>query len=172
MAEPELIGGPEKREIVVVEYATSWPERFKEHRARIAQALGPAALRIEHIGSTAVQGLVAKPIIDIQLSVVDVEDEATYIPPLEEAGYNLRVREPGHRMLRVFDEAHVHLCSGGSDWERRHILFRDWLRRDEGDRELYARVKRELAGRDWETMNDYADAKARVIAEIMSRAEQ
>jgi GrpB-like predicted nucleotidyltransferase (UPF0157 family) len=172
LGEGELIGGPEKRSIVVVDYDPSWPGRFEAHRATIARALGRVARRIEHVGSTAVPGLAAKPIIDIQLSVDDVEDERTYVPPLEHAGYSLRVREPGHRMLRVFDEIHVHVCSAGGDWERRHLLFRDRLRRDGSDRELYARAKQELARRDWETMNHYADAKADVIATIMDRAEQ
>lgn len=172
MDDPELIGGPEKRSLVVVDYDASWPELFEEHRAKIAEALGPAAIRIEHVGSTAVPGLAAKPIIDIQLSVEDVQDEASYVPALEAAGYRLRVREAGHRMLRVFDEIHIHVCSEGSEWERRHLLFRDWLRRDDGDRERYASAKRELARRDWETMNDYADAKSIAIAEIMDRAER
>lgn len=172
MNNPELIGGPEKREIVVVDYDPSWPDRFEEHRARIAQALGAAALRIEHVGSTAVPGLATKPIVDIQVSVPDVEDDARYVPVLEAAGYELRVREHGHRMLRRGAEVHVHVCTAGSDWERRHVLFRDWLRTDVTDRERYATAKRELASRDWKTMNHYADAKSAIIGEIMERAER
>ena len=170
MTEPELIGGPEKREIVVVDYDPSWPNHFEVHRGRIAAALGPAALRIEHIGSTAVPGLAAKPIIDVQLSVTDVENEASYVPALERAGYNLRVRQAGHRMLRIADEVHLHVCSAGTDWERRHILLREWLRIHGSDRELYAKTKRELTRSDWETMNHYAAAKSAVIAEIVRRA--
>jgi GrpB-like predicted nucleotidyltransferase (UPF0157 family) len=168
----ELIGGPEKRSIVLVDYDPSWPRRFDEHRARIGAALGSHAIRIEHVGSTAIPGLRAKPIIDIQLSVEDVEDEARYVPALKAVGYSLRVREPGHRMLRIADVAHVHVCSAGSAWEQRHVLFRDWLRRDSADRDRYGEAKRDLAGRDWETMNHYADAKSDVIAEIMIRAER
>jgi GrpB-like predicted nucleotidyltransferase (UPF0157 family) len=168
----ELIGGPEKRSIVLVDYDPSWAKLFDEHRARILAALGSRAIRVEHVGSTAIPGLAAKPIIDIQLSVEDVEDEAGYVPALEAVGYGLRVREPGHRMLRIVDVAHVHVCSTGSAWERKHLLFRDWLRREGADRDRYGEAKRELAGRDWETMNHYADAKSDVIAQIMNRAER
>lgn len=82
----EFIGGPEKRPVVLVEYCSEWPARFARERNRIAAALGPAAVRIDHIGSTAVAGLAAKPIVDIDLSVIDVEAEASYLPALERAG--------------------------------------------------------------------------------------
>src|SRR6188472_1450231 len=97
--EAELIGGRERRPIVLVPYDPSWAARFERERRRIAAALGPCALRLDHIGSTAVVGLVAKPIVDIDISVADVEDEEAYVPALERAGYRLRVREPRHRML-------------------------------------------------------------------------
>ncbi|HEY5195602.1 MAG TPA: GrpB family protein [Solirubrobacteraceae bacterium] len=151
----------------------SWRPVFARERARIADALGRRALRIDHIGSTAVEGLPAKPIIDIDLSVADPGDEAGYVPALEFAGYVLRVREPGHRMLgtRTLD-VHVHICSRGGDWERRHLLFRDWLRCDADDRARYASAKRALAERNWPDMNAYAAAKTGVIREITGRAEQ
>ncbi len=145
---------------------------FDEHRRRIAHALGPAARRVDHIGSTAVVGLSAKPIIDVQLSVPDVEDERAYVELLVAAGYRLRVREPGHRLLRTPERAvHVHVCDAGSDWERRHLLFRDWLRRSADDREAYAALKARLAQQDWETMNHYADAKTDLITAVLARAE-
>jgi GrpB-like predicted nucleotidyltransferase (UPF0157 family) len=104
--------------------------------------------------------------------VPDVDDEASYLPALERAGYHLRVRQPGHRMVRTVDRGvHVHICAEGSDWERRHLLFRDWLRHDESDREAYASLKRELATRDWPDMNTYAAAKGAMITEITARAE-
>ncbi len=101
MDEVELIGGPEKRSIVIVPYRPAWPATFEEHRRRIEDALGSVAFRVDHIGSTAVPGLAAKPIIDIQVSVSDIEDETPYLPVLVAAGYRLRVREPGHRMFRI-----------------------------------------------------------------------
>lgn len=169
----ELIGGPEKRPVVLVEYSSQWPARFGHERDRIAAALGPAAIRIEHIGSTAVPELAAKPIVDIDVSVPDVEKEITYLPALEQAGYRLRVREGGHRMLRTPDLAvHLHVCTAGSEWERRHLRFRDRLRHSAEDRALYEATKRRLAERVWATHNDYAAAKSIVIAEILERADR
>lgn len=169
-SEVELIGGPEKRPVVLGEYCSEWPARFARERHRIAAALGPAAIRIDHIGSTAVAGLAAKPIVDIDLSVFDVEAEASYLPALERAGYRLRVREPGHRMFRTPDRSvHVHVCPAGGEWERRHLRFRDRLRESAEDRALYEATKRRLAQHEWTTHNDYAAAKSSVIAEILER---
>ncbi len=151
-SEAELIGGPEKRAVEVLDYRPEWPAHFAEERDRIVAALGTAAVRIDHVGSTAVPGLAAKPILDIDVSVVDVEDESSYVPALEAAGYVLRVREPGHRMLRTAAlDVHVHICATDSDWERRHLIFRDWLRQSPGDRALYEATKRNLAKRQWAT---------------------
>lgn len=167
-----ILGGPEKRPVVLVEPDPAWAVRYGAEHRRIAQVLGPLALRIDHIGSTAVPGLPAKPIVDIQVSVADVEHEDGYRPQLEAAGYERRVREPAHRMLRTPErDVHVHVCDRGSPWERRHLLFRDWLRVTSDDRRRYERTKRELAQRDWPTVNDYAQAKTDVIAAIMERAE-
>jgi GrpB-like predicted nucleotidyltransferase (UPF0157 family) len=115
-----------------------------------------------------VPGLAAKPIIDI---VVVVDDIDAAIAPLETCGYVLRVREPGHRMLRTPElDVHVHLWADPTETGR-HLLFRDWLRTDADDRARYAAVKRDLATREWGDMNDYADAKSPVITEITARAE-
>jgi GrpB-like predicted nucleotidyltransferase (UPF0157 family) len=168
----ELIGGPEKRVVVIEAYNPAWPGGFETHRRRICEALGAVARRVDHVGSTAVTGLVAKPIVDIQVSVGDVEDETSYLEPLVIAGYQLRVREPGHRMFRTPAlDVHVHVCDGGSDWERRHLLLRDWLRRSADDRDAYADLKIRLQRQDWDTMNHYADAKSALIAEMTVRAE-
>ncbi|WP_278312481.1 GrpB family protein [Lolliginicoccus levis] len=170
--EAELIGGIEKRDIRLVPHDSVWFSHFGRERDRIALALGGFARRIDHIGSTSVAGLAAKPIIDINVSVVEPEDEDTYLPQLEAVEYVLRVREFGHRMFRTPDlGVHVHVCKAGSDWERRHLLFRDWLRRSDSDRDLYGSVKHDLASRDWSDMNAYAAAKTDVIAAIMPRAE-
>jgi GrpB-like predicted nucleotidyltransferase (UPF0157 family) len=168
-----LNGGPERRTIAIVSYDPSWTERFEQERSRILAALGTIARRIDHVGSTAVPGLAAKPIVDIDLSVDDPDDEPAYVPALERAGYQLRVRERGHRMLRTSDlDVHVHVCPAGGEWERRHLLFRDRLRVDATDRERSAAAKRQLARRDWPDMNAYADAKTMVIQEITADAEQ
>lgn len=167
-----MIGGREKRDIVVLPHDPDWPNKFAEHADRIRQCLGSIAVRVDHIGSTAVPGLAAKPIIDIDVSVRDVEDERLYLTPLTECGYELRVREPGHRMVRTSAlDVQVHICQGGSDWERRHLLFRDWLIADDADRDAYAALKTLLAGQTWSDVNAYADAKGTLIAKIMERAE-
>ncbi|MET0931124.1 MAG: GrpB family protein [Aeromicrobium sp.] len=166
-----LIGGREARDIVIVEHDPRWAADYQRERERIAAALGDRVLRIDHIGSTSVPGLAAKPIIDIDLSVADVEDEPAYVPDLEHAGYVLRVREPHHRMFRTPElDVHLHVCALGSDWEARHRIFRDWLRNHPEDRQRYEDVKRSLAAHAWTDMNHYADAKADVIADIMRRA--
>ncbi|WP_254858485.1 GrpB family protein [Protofrankia sp. BMG5.30] len=108
---PELIGGVEHRVIQVVDYDPAWPVRFQAERGRIEAALGSRARRVAHIGSTSVPGLAAKPIVDIQVSVPDLEDEPGYVAPLEAAGYRLRVWAAEHRMVRTPDLAvHVHIC--------------------------------------------------------------
>ncbi|WP_039816497.1 GrpB family protein, partial [Nocardia otitidiscaviarum] len=160
------------RDIHIVAYDPTWPQRFAIERGRIGEALGATACRIDHIGSTAVPGLAAKPILDIDLSVPNVDDEAAYLDQLLTAGYQLRVRERGHRMVRTPQrDVHVHICTVGSEWERRHLLFRDWLRHDSSDRATYEKFKRLLAQRDWADMNGYADAKGPLIAKITLRAE-
>ena len=166
-----LIGGPERRYIELVEHDPAWAARFELERARIHSALGDRAVRIDHVGSTAVPGLAAKPIVDIDVSVADPADEDAFLPDLLAAGYVLRVREPGHLMVRTPElDVHVHVCASGGDWEVRHLVFRDWLRAHPDDRRRYEDVKRSLAGREWADMNDYADAKSDVIAAIMRRA--
>jgi ribA/ribD-fused uncharacterized protein len=168
-----LIGGREKREIVIADPDPAWSSRFRHERDRLRKALGDRALRIEHVGSTSVPGLAAKPIVDIQVSVDDVEDEAGYLPRLEAAGYHLRVRQPDHRMVRTRQlDVHVHICSAGGAWERDHLLFRDWLRTTPADRAAYERLKRELATRDWFDVNQYAEAKGGLIDEILGRARE
>lgn len=115
--ETGLIGGVEKREIRIVDYNSDWPNSFEMHAKIIASALGASALRIEHVGSTSVPGLGAKPIIDILVVVPDSADESVYLRQLQEAGYILRVREPDwneHRMFRNPErDVHIHIYSPG-----------------------------------------------------------
>jgi GrpB-like predicted nucleotidyltransferase (UPF0157 family) len=166
-----LIGGREHRPVVITAYDPAWPRRYGQEQRRIAEALGRRALRIDHIGSTSVPGLAAKPVVDVLVAVDDVHDERI-TSLVELVGYVLRVREPGHRMVRTPErDVHVHLWRAESDDVRRHLLFRDWLRVDPSDRALYERVKRELAARDWPDTNDYAEAKTEVIEAVTRRAE-
>jgi GrpB-like predicted nucleotidyltransferase (UPF0157 family) len=160
--------------IVLAEYDPAWPRQFEREAARIRGALGECVLALEHCGSTAVPGLAAKPLLDILLVVAASGDEASYVPALEAAGYVLRIREPDwfeHRLLKGPEiEVNVHVFSAGCPEIVRMLCLRDWLRHDAADRRLYERVKRELAARDWRYVQDYADAKSRVVEEILARA--
>jgi len=170
-----LIGGVEKCEIKIVDYDTNWPERFETHRNIIAHALGRDAIRIEHIGSTSVPALAAKPIIDILVVVTDSADESCYLTRLESAGYELRVREPDwneHRMFRTHArDVHIHIYSRGCQEIERNLTFRDRLRRNLHERRHYENTKRELATQAWPDMNAYARAKTKVIEEIIAAAQ-
>jgi GrpB-like predicted nucleotidyltransferase (UPF0157 family) len=160
--------------IALAHYDPEWPRLFGREAERIRRALGRRALEIEHTGSTSVPGLAAKPIIDITLVVADSADEGAYVPALEAAGYVLRIREPEwyeHRMLRGRDPSvNLHVFSRGCEEVDRMVSFRDWLRRNGADRELYERTKRDLTAQDWKYGQNYADAKTGVIREIMARA--
>ena len=167
---PEVLAGP----IVLREYDPAWPDRYEHEAARIADVLGARAARIEHVGSTSVPGLVAKPIIDIVLEVEDSSDEARYVPDLERADYVLILREPEwfeHRLLKPRGGGvHVHVFSAGCPEAERMVRFRDRLRRNGPNRDRYAATKRELAARPWKYMQQYADAKSEIVGEIMRRA--
>lgn len=166
-----LIGGREPAVIVIADYDPSWPARFADVRRRVEQALGATALSVEHIGSTSVPGLAAKPIVDVLLTVRSVDSEGEYVEPLERAGLVLRVREPGHRMFRTPErDVHLHVYAPEDQAVADYLDLRDWLRESESDRALYEKTKRELALRQWSDMNHYADAKSDVIRAILGRA--
>jgi GrpB-like predicted nucleotidyltransferase (UPF0157 family) len=160
--------------VVLVEYDPAWPGLYEREAARIRGALGAAVVGLAHVGSTSVPGLAAKPIVDVVLTVADSADEASYVPALEAAGYVLRIREPGwleHRMFKGPDtDVNLHVFSVGEPEVGRMVAFRDRLRASEADRVLYERTKRGLAGRDWAYLQQYADAKAGVVADILGRA--
>ena len=170
------IGEPERlsRGIVIVDYDARWPELFLRESERLRTVLGNGALGIEHTGSTSVPGLPAKPIIDILLIVRDSADEASYAPALEDAGYALRIREPNWHEHRMFKgpgtDINLHVFSAGCPEIARVLMFRDWLRSNAADRDLYARTKTALAQRDWKYVQNYADSKTAVIEEILGRA--
>lgn len=168
--ERALIGGREPRAIVIAAYDPAWPARFERERERIVAALGARAIAIEHVGSTAVPGLAAKPIVDMLVAVDDAENDAL-VTALEGAGYELRVREPGHRMLRTpARDVHLHIWAASDPETARMLRFRDRLRASAEDRDAYERLKRGLAERAWSDMNEYADAKGPLIEAILSRS--
>jgi len=157
-------------------YAADWPDHYTKWRAKITSALGDTARRIEHVGSTSVPGMCAKPIIDIQISVDSLADEEQYVPALAKIGAQLRSRDDLHRYFRPFvgqpREFHIHVCEVGSGWERDHLLFRDYLRTHSDARDAYARAK-QAALRDWpDDWWGYTDAKTDVIVTILERAQR
>lgn len=163
----------EKRDLVLVDSDPSWPDVSTEHQHHIRAALGAQARVVEHIGSTSVPGLAAKPIVDILVTVADITVEEDYLDPLLSAGYVLRVREPRHRMVRTPAlDVHVHLLATGDPAAADYLLLRDHLRQDPADRALYEQTKRVLARQDWSDMNAYADAKTEVITQIKDRARR
>jgi GrpB-like predicted nucleotidyltransferase (UPF0157 family) len=161
------------RHIELAEPDPGWPSLFAREAGRIHSLLGDDILLLEHVGSTSVQGLPAKPIIDILLVVPDSADEAAYAPRLEAAGYVLRIREPDwheHRMFKGPDtNVNLHVFSPGSPEIERMIGFRDRLRSHPDEFERYLSAKRELAARDWEFGQQYADAKTAVVESIIAR---
>ncbi len=174
----ETLPGSERgfEPVVVVAYDPGWPAHFERWRARIAAALGTTALAIDHVGSTAVPRLAAKPIIDIQVSVPELEDEGAYVPALAELGLQLRTRDALHRFLRPFAgrprDVHVHVCAQGGNWEREHLLLRDYLRTQPHALLSYGAAKQALAPRWREDSVAYGEAKSDVILETLKAAEE
>ncbi|CAN5660409.1 hypothetical protein BH24ACT26_BH24ACT26_01290 [soil metagenome] len=171
----EWFGEPIRDPVVISEPDPRWAQLFERYRTRLAEALGPAALRIDHVGSTAVPNLASKPVIDIQVSVADVEDEDSYRPAIESLGWPPRAREPDHRFFRLPASekrfVHVHVCSAGSKWERDHLLFVAYLRTHPDRAAAYATLKGELAARFGSERESYTNAKDGFIAETLSEAE-
>ena len=170
--EPPKLDGP----VRLADYDPGWPVLYEREAARIRSALGDRVLLLEHIGSTSVPGLAAKPLIDILLVVAEPGREETYVPQLEQAGYRVVIAEPDwhqHRVLKGPEtDVNLHVHPPQSPEIERNLRFRDHLRASRADRELYERTKRELAGRHWTYMQQYADAKTGVIEEILERSQE
>ncbi len=168
------IGEPPRLDgrVELADYDPRWPGLYEREAERIRSLLGGQVLRLEHIGSTAVPGLAAKPVIDVLAVLADPADEPAYVPPLERAGYRLVIREPDwhqHRMFKGPDtDVNLHVLPAGSPEIERHLRFRDRLRASTADRKRYEDTKRRLAARHWTYVQQYADAKAGVIASILN----
>ena len=166
---PDVLNGP----IVLLDYQSDWPSQFEHEASRIREALAERAFLVEHVGSTSVPGLAAKPQIDILLTVINSGDESSYVSDLEAVGFVLRIREPGWHEHRVFSgpgvKVNLHTFSAECREIERMTRFRDHLRSDAADRALYEETKRSLAGRTWKVTQDYADAKSEVVETILSR---
>jgi GrpB-like predicted nucleotidyltransferase (UPF0157 family) len=170
IGEPQRINGT----IELCAYDPVWPELYAREAQRVNAVLGDQVLLLEHAGSTSVPGLPAKPIIDMLLVVADSSREDVYVPPMEAAGYVLRIREPNwyeHRLFKGPDtNINLHVFSSGCIEIDRMLGFRDHLRSNATDRALYAETKRELASRNWNYVQEYADAKTEVVEAIIARA--
>ena len=171
-----FVGGRPKHNgtLVISDYDPAWPELYRREEERIRAVLGRTVIRLDHVGSTSVPGLAAKPVVDIMLVVADAADEDSYVARLEAVGYRLAVREPDwheHRLFKGPDtNVNVHTFSEGCSEVERMVAFRDWLRMHDDDRELYESAKRDLAAREWKYVQNYADAKSAVVEEILARA--
>jgi putative glutamine amidotransferase len=154
----------------------SWPARFEREAAELRALLGDVVVRIDHVGSTSVPGLVAKPIVDIQLSVRSMVPRSAYVDPLVAAGYRWVV-DPWSDQHEYFSfpvdaerRIHLHVCQADSDWERRHVAFRDWLRAHPEDAAAYAALKTELAAAHPNDVFSYTDRKGPFIRSIEAKA--
>ncbi|MBV8170831.1 MAG: GrpB family protein [Candidatus Eremiobacteraeota bacterium] len=165
---------PHDAPIVLDMYDEAWPSWFHEESGELRSILGDKVVMLEHVGSTSVPGLSAKPVIDMLLVVGDSADEQAYVAPLEAHGYVLRIREPDwheHRLLKgPRRNINLHVFSRGCTEVRRMLLFRDWLRRNPDERERYESAKRALAQRHWKYVQNYADAKSEIVEAILARA--
>ncbi|KAI3393277.1 hypothetical protein diail_4510 [Diaporthe ilicicola] len=168
---------PARRGLHIVDYNPAWADDFSDLQSRLRAALGSAALDIHHVGSTSVPGLSARSVIDVDLVVADPADEASYVPALETAGFTLYFRQPsyyGHRFLGCqTPDTNIHVYGPECPDVARHLIFREWLSQQAGDKDKYAAVKREVAlvaEENGETGNQYGKRKEWVIREIMDRA--
>ena len=159
-------------------YDPDWPSMFSLAAGKVRAALSGRAFLIEHVGSTAVPGLSAKPIIDMVVAVQDSKDEASYVPPLEAQGFVLRACEPDwfeHRFLTLKSDDtawQLHVFSAECEEVDRMLEFRDWLRTNDSDRLLYESTKVRLSARNWGHVQNYADAKSNIVRQILERARE
>jgi GrpB-like predicted nucleotidyltransferase (UPF0157 family) len=172
-------GKPEgrTRAYTLVDPDPAWPALFESEAARIRRALGDIAVRVDHVGSTSVPGLPAKPVIDVQVSVASMTPRTAYVEPLVAAGFGWTVDpwDDTHEYFQSLEDAegqrlHIHVCASGGEWERRHLAFRDWLRSHPGDAAAYAELKRSLAQQHPRDVHTYTHAKGAFIRSIEGKA--
>lgn len=176
-----LVRGPSPVIVVIADADPTWPGHYEVYAAALRALLGERLLLVDHIGSTSVPGLATKPVIDIVAGIDDPDDEASYLADLVTAGWDLRIREPGHRCLRAEPAdrrpdggpmlpANLHCYRPNNPEVGRYLRLRDRLRADPAARGRYADLKRSLATREWPDMNLYADAKGLLIRELLGEA--
>jgi len=176
-ADADWLVPPQPVDVTVAEHDPTWSAAYAVLAGRVREVLGGEVLALDHVGSTSVPGLAAKPIVDLDLTVADSTDESRYVPQLESAGFTLVLRERRwhqHRMLtHDAPRANLHVWSPDCPETVRHLLLRDWLREHPEDRDAYAAAKRTAVDRlraaGGGQMKDYNDLKAPVIREILDR---
>jgi GrpB-like predicted nucleotidyltransferase (UPF0157 family) len=166
--------------IIILPYDCNWPKLFEEEKVRLQQVLSDRAVSIQHIGSTSVPGLAAKPIIDILIAIPSLAEADEFcIQPLIDLGYEygkeFEIKTPQRRFFRLqtpdgVRTHNVHLARINSDWWVDHLLFRDYLRGSAETRRAYEALKRSLAEREWETSQDYTEAKTEFILNTLQEA--
>lgn len=164
--------------VSVAEYSPEWARMFEDERAAIEAALVGVAARIEHVGSTSVPGLAAKPVIDIMVGLEDFSRADGLVPKIEALGYEYVQKYEAAMPLRRFflkdregvRTHQIHMVGIGTEFWERHLLFRDYLRRNPGVAAEYAALKKELARREWADVNEYADAKTEFIRGVEREA--
>lgn len=165
----------------LVSYDPAWPERFRAEASRIQQSLGLLALRVEHVGSTAVPGLGAKPVIDIQVTVPSIAPASRYTELLASIGYTFVSLGEFDGVYPYFCKPtvwpsthHIHLCQPGSDEERNHLAFRDYLREHPATADQYLALKRHLAtmhhGETLESQEAYSLSKTAFVNSVLKHA--
>jgi GrpB-like predicted nucleotidyltransferase (UPF0157 family) len=160
----------------IVDYDPAWPEEAERELARVAEALGETVVRLDHVGSTSVPGLAAKPIVDLQVSVAALQPQAAYVEPLEAIGYLFVpfATSPEYHFFGKPAERprthHLHVCLAGSHEELRHLAVRDYLRADREEAARYEAVKRESARLHPEDRVAYMEGKDAFVAELERRA--
>jgi len=166
--------------VIVSEYSPEWPELFEGERVALEAAIGAGTGIIEHVGSTSVEGLAAKPVIDIMIGLHDFTLADKLVPAITALGYQyiqkyekvMPYRRYFKKIAHGTDTHHIHMVAAGGEFWQRHLLFRDYLRANPVVAASYAVLKRELAGIEWDDVNDYADAKTAFIKNIEHRARE
>jgi GrpB-like predicted nucleotidyltransferase (UPF0157 family) len=158
--------------IVIAEYDPAWPQMFEEERARLQQAIGEWAFAIEHVGSTSIPGLAAKPIIDIGITLNELIDALKCITPLHQLGYQCcgEFSIPGQITDGVGRTHQIHMYQRNHEQFRWHIAFRDYMRAHPEDAAEYATLKRDVASRHGDDIEKYIEGKHDYIRDILRRA--
>jgi GrpB-like predicted nucleotidyltransferase (UPF0157 family) len=163
--------------VIIVPYNLHWPQQFEEEKARLLADIGDYVVSIEHIGSTAVPGLAAKPVIDILIGVRSLQDATLFIPPLEARGYEyvpdyedeMPFRRYLHRKINREHTHHLHMVEPSTRFYKVQMAFRDFLRAHPKTRDAYADLKLELAKKYRNNREAYTDSKGNFIRGILAK---